>query len=79
MLKRAIAWRKANAGKDFKIQWNIPGKVFVIGAISDAIKHHYVSADATGLDLIKALGPWDVPEEPTIAQVRTVIEIAFGK
>jgi len=77
MLRRAQAWKESNRGRDFKIQWNFPKTVFLIGSISDAITSRYVTPDATGLELIKALGPWGVPDEPTIAQVRAVIEIAF--
>jgi len=74
MLARAREWRTANPSRTAKVQFNLPERVAVIGTISEAIKRGVVSVDEAGLELVKSLGPWGVPEEPTVLMVRCVLE-----
>src|SRR5690349_17406694 len=74
MLKRAKAWRAANADREVKVQFNFPKDITVITTIADAIKRGYVSVNDAGDELVKSLWPQNVPDEPTVLMVRVVLE-----
>lgn len=74
MAQRAKDWRAANPGKKPLVQFNHPETVAIVGCISDALEHHFVSANADGTELIKALWPWGGRDEPTVLMVRIVLE-----
>lgn len=74
MLVRATAWRKANPSKEVRIQWNFPKELLVVAPISEAIKKHFVSANAAGLELIAAIQSPTDRDEPTVLMTRVVLE-----
>jgi hypothetical protein len=74
MAENARRWREANPNRETVVQFNRPPKVLIIGTISDAVKHHFVTANEAGLELIKALWPWGGRDEPTVLMVRVVLE-----
>jgi len=74
MLANARRWRAANSEKEALIQFNFPPQVAMIAPISAAVGSGFVSANAAGLELIKALWPWDGEDEATVMMVRAVIE-----
>lgn len=74
MLERARGWRMKNPDDDVLVQFNFPETMAVIGTISQAIENHYVSTNAAGLAIIKAMGPWPKGNEPTVMMVRMVLE-----
>lgn len=76
MSENAKAWRKANPGRDAKVQFNYPRNIMVVAPISVAIKKKYVSADIAGLELIRSLWRQDDKTEPTVFMVRMAIELS---
>jgi len=76
MAENAAAWRKANPGRDAKVQFNYPRNVMVVAPISVAIKNGYVSADVAALELIRSLWRQDDKTEPTVFMVRMAIELS---
>lgn len=74
MIIRGKNWLKEHPGQDVKIQFNIPPKVGLIQAISEAVKTHSVSTTPAGLELLKALWEWDTVKEPTVIMCRVAIE-----
>lgn len=74
MADNARAWRAANPEREVKVQFNYPPGVVVIQSISEAVKKSTVSANEAGLELLKALWPWDDRSEPTVLMVRVVLE-----
>lgn len=74
MYENANRWRSENPYKTAMIQFNIPPKVFLCAPISTAIRDGFVSTNEAGLELVKALWPWDNQREPTVAMVRVVLE-----
>lgn len=74
MYENANKWRSENPTKEAMIQFNIPPKIFLCAPISNAIRDGFVSTNEAGLELIKALWPWDNQREPTVAMVRAVLE-----
>lgn len=73
MAQKAMAWRKANPTKEALVQFNYPEKVMLIAPISAALKQRLVSTNEAGLELVKALGPWD-KTEPSVFMVRLALE-----
>jgi hypothetical protein len=74
MAQNVRHWRAANPNRETVIQFNIPPGVLVISSISDAVTHHYVSTNEAGLELLKAMWPWGVEDEPTVLMVRVALE-----
>ncbi len=74
MIDNAERWRNAYPEKIVLIQFNFPPQVAVIAPISDAVKAGVVTANDAGLELLKALWPWDAYDEPTVLMVQAVIE-----
>lgn len=74
MSENARHWRAVNPNHEVLIQFNSPPGVLIIGTISDAVKHHFVTVNEAGLELIKALWPWGGRDEPTVLMVRVVLE-----
>jgi len=75
MKRRAQAWRKANPDKEVRVQFNFPKRVFTVAAISDAVNDHLVSCNEAGLELLKALWPWDDLKEPKVTMVKIALEL----
>lgn len=73
MAARARGWRHRNPDKVASVQFNFPERVFVTAAVSDAIESHLISANADGLELIKALSQPD-EDEPTAFMLRMALE-----
>lgn len=74
MLANAKQWRAEHPEAKVLIQFNFPPGVCVIAPISEAVKHNFVSTNADGLLLLKALWRWDVASEPTVMMCRVVLE-----
>jgi hypothetical protein len=74
MSENARRWRAANPDKKAVIQFNFPPKALIIGSISLAVARHFVITNEAGLELLKALWPWDVENEPTVLMVRVALE-----
>lgn len=75
MLANKRRWILENPGGEVaKVQFNYPANICLVAPISEAIKNSYVSANPAGLDLIKALWPWQDEREPTVMMVRVVLE-----
>jgi len=74
MSENAAKWRLDNPGREVKVQFNNPQKVFVSAVISEAIRTHLVSVNDAGLELIKAMWPWKDDREPTVFMVRLALE-----
>lgn len=74
MLLNRKRWTQANPEKEVKIQFNYQKKVFVISPISDAVAKKLVVANEAGIELLKALWPWDDTYEPTVFMVKLVLE-----
>jgi hypothetical protein len=74
MKAAADAWRKAHPTDEVLVQFNFPREAYVIAPISDAFTAGVVTANAKGLELIKALWPWDDTYEPTVMMVRAILE-----
>lgn len=72
MLANARKWRKANSNREALITF--PAQVCIIGPISLALKHNVVRSNEAGLELLKALWPWDRKDEPTVLMCRIVLE-----
>lgn len=50
----------------------------LVAAISVAIEKGFVSTNAAGLELIKALGSWDDENEPSVLMVRIAWDYTSG-
>lgn len=74
MLARRKAWTQANPDKVAQVQFNFPKQVCIVAPIDDAIQHKFVTTNEAGLDLIKALWPWEDMNIPTVLMVRAVLE-----
>jgi len=74
MIHNRNAWRAAHPGADVRIQFNYPPKVMMICTVPEALSQHYISANADGLELLKALWPWGGRDEPTALMARIAIE-----
>jgi len=75
MYDRAQQWREQNPGVVAKVQFNFPPDVTFSLPIRVAIEKKIVSVNAAGLELIKALWPWHVPDEATVLMCRAVLEM----
>lgn len=74
MFENARRWRASNPTARAQVQFNFPESVAIIAPISEALRTKIVSANAEGLDLLKALWPWDVATEATVLMCRAVLE-----
>ena len=69
-------WRSAK--KPAVIQFNFPRSVMIAATISDAIKNHFVTADAGGMELLRALGMGSA-NEPTVLMIKAVIDLEYER
>jgi len=69
-------WRSAK--KPALIQFNYPPSVAIIATISDAIRNHFVTADAGGMELLTALGMGSA-NEPTVLMIKAVIDLEYER
>lgn len=74
MIMKGKRWVKEHPGADVKIQFNVSPRVFLVQSISEAVKNHAVSANPTGLELLKALWPWDSIKKPTVNMIRMAVD-----
>ncbi len=75
MRERAKAWMNDNRGAVVQIQFNFPPDLGVIAPINDALQMGFVSANFWGLELLRAL----LPFQPTVIMVRAVVESLQGE
>ncbi len=78
MVKTAQRWRADNPTKTALVAFNYPREVMLVAAISVAIEKGFVSTNAAGLELIKALGSWDDENEPSVLMVRIAWDYTSG-
>jgi hypothetical protein len=76
MARRAKAWKEENPGKVVRVQFNYSRRIFMIAPISEAVKDHFVSCNEAGLEMVKAMWPWDDLHEPTVTMVKVALELA---
>lgn len=74
MLSNRKRWVAAHPAVEVKVQFNFPSNVALVQPISDAVAMKSVTCNAAGLELLKALWPWDSDDEPTVLMVREVLE-----
>lgn len=74
MAANAKAWREANPGSEALIVW--PQNVLFVGSISDVVKAGVVRHNPKGLELLKALWPWDDESEPTLTMCKVALELS---
>ena len=74
MLANAKRWLADNPAAEVKVQFNFPGVAFVVAPISQALDKSLVSANEAGVQLIKAMWPWNIDSEPTVMMVRAVLD-----
>lgn len=74
MTANGRAWLQEHPGADIRIQYNYPPQASFIAAISVAVNDKLVIANGPGMELLKALAPWDNEMEPTVNMCRTVVE-----
>jgi len=76
MSQNARAWRLLHPGSVPQVQFNFTENVMMIMPISIAVEKHFVSCNAEGLEMIKAMWPWDDSKEPTVTMVKIAIEVS---
>lgn len=74
MAANARTWRAAHPERVAQVQFNFPPYVAVVQPISNAVKMGTVSTNEAGLELLKAMWPWDCASEPTVLMVRAALE-----
>jgi hypothetical protein len=76
MAKNGQTWRVANPDKTVLVQFNFPREILLVAPISTAIKNRLVTVNEAGLELVKALWPWDTKDEPSVLMVRVALEFS---
>lgn len=79
MLTDYQQWLATHPDLPVLISFKIPDKVFVAGALVDALKEGFIVVDDNGKRMLQELG-WldDTPDMPSLAMVRAVINHAHG-
>lgn len=72
--RRVEDWKAKNPGRNFSILFNYPPKVMLAATISEAIANHFVTADETGLELIREVTDWEKQNEATVFMFRIALE-----
>ena len=75
MGRRAKAWKEKNPHRVAQVQFNYSRKIFLVAPISEAVKEHIVSCNEAGLEMVKAMWPWDVKSEPTVTMIKIALEL----
>lgn len=78
MAENGHRWRLANADREARVVFSYPTSVALIAPISEAIENNFVSVNEAGLELVKALWPWEGDREPTVLMVRAALEIPMA-
>lgn len=79
MAENGHRWRLANPDREARVVFNYPTSVALIAPIREAIDKNFVSVNEAGLELVKALWPWDGDTEPTVLMVRAALEIPIPR
>lgn len=77
MAENGRRWLKEHPGQKPQIQILNP-RLPVVGTIEDAVGMGFIKCDALGLEFIKALYPWGLPDTPTFQMVSDTLEVIYA-